>query len=87
MAHQIGNRPIDIKLAFNPPPNKNTYRYSDILILMRTNTELATLEQALRKEAIPYTLGGKSRGLPTLHPPMISHYFSTPYAIQPTRFH
>ena len=49
--------------SFQPTSEQNNYRYSDILILMRTNTELATLEQALRKEAIPYTLGGKSRGL------------------------
>ncbi|MFL2877297.1 MAG: UvrD-helicase domain-containing protein [Pontiellaceae bacterium] len=48
---------------FQPTSEQNTYRYSDILILMRNSTELATLEQALRKEAIPYTLGGKSRGL------------------------
>ena len=51
------------QVSFQPTSEQNTYRYSDILILMRTNTELATLEQALRKEAIPYTLGGKSRGL------------------------
>lgn len=49
--------------GFQPVSDHNTYRYSDILILMRTNTELATLEEALRKEAIPYTMGGKSQGL------------------------
>ena len=85
MAHQIGNRPIDIKLAFNPPPNRIPTA-CDILILMRTNTELATLEQALRRQFhIPSEV--KAEVYSALHPPMISHYFSTPYAIQPTRFH
>ena len=63
MAHQIGNRPIDIKLAFNPTSEQNTYRYSDILISSVNQYRTRNLEQALRKEAIPYTLGGKSRGL------------------------
>jgi ATP-dependent helicase/nuclease subunit A len=42
---------------------ENNYRYSDILILMRRTAHLPVLEQALRHAGIPYTLGGKGRGL------------------------
>ncbi len=48
---------------------QNTYRYSDILILLRVSTHQAVLEQALRQSGIPYTLAGKGHGL-----------FSTPEA-------
>lgn len=49
--------------SFQPISDDNTYRYSDILILMRTQNELTALEEALRKESIPYTMGGKNKGL------------------------
>jgi len=43
--------------------DSNNYRYSDILILLRRTTHQSALEQALRHSGIPYTLGGKGRGL------------------------
>ncbi len=49
--------------GFQPRNASNAYRYSDILILLRRTTHQAALEQALRHAGIPYTLGGKGRGL------------------------
>jgi ATP-dependent helicase/nuclease subunit A len=49
--------------GFEPAGKDNAYRYSDILILLRRTTHQSALEQALRHEAVPYTLGGKGRGL------------------------
>ncbi|MDZ8119588.1 UvrD-helicase domain-containing protein [Pontiella agarivorans] len=49
--------------GFQPSENHNTYRYSDILILLRRTTNQSALEQALQHAGIPYTLGGKGRGL------------------------
>ncbi len=49
--------------GFEPVNESNAYRYSDILILLRRTTHQSTLEQALRHAGIPYTLGGKGRGL------------------------
>lgn len=49
--------------GFQPVGNGNGYRYSDILILLRRTTHQSALEQALRHAGIPYTLGGKGRGL------------------------
>jgi ATP-dependent helicase/nuclease subunit A len=51
------------KDGFEPLSENNTYRYSDILILLRRTTHQSVLEQALRHAGIPYTLGGKGRGL------------------------
>ncbi len=48
---------------FTPTSESNAYRYSDILILLRRTTHQSALEQALRHASIPYTLGGKGRGL------------------------
>lgn len=48
---------------FVPTDQTNDYRYSDILILLRRTTHQSALEQALRHANIPYTLGGKGRGL------------------------
>ncbi len=48
---------------FEPSGENNPYRYSDILILLRRTTRQTELEQALRRAGIPYTLGGKGRGL------------------------
>jgi len=48
---------------FNPTDRSNAYRYADILILLRRTTHQPALEQALRHAGIPYTLGGKGRGL------------------------
>ncbi|MDF7807101.1 UvrD-helicase domain-containing protein [Pontiellaceae bacterium B12219] len=49
--------------GFLPTSGTNDYRYSDVLILLRRTTHQAALEQALRHAGIPYTLGGKGRGL------------------------
>lgn len=49
--------------GFQPTGNGNAYRYSDILVLLRRTTHQSVLEQALRHAGIPYTLGGKGRGL------------------------
>ncbi len=49
--------------GFRPTDEFNAYRYSDILILLRRTTHQSALEQALRHAGIPYTLGGKGRGL------------------------
>ncbi|WP_372845347.1 UvrD-helicase domain-containing protein [Pontiella sp.] len=49
--------------GFEPTGNGNEYRYSDILILLRRTTHQSVLEQALRHAGVPYTLGGKGRGL------------------------
>ena len=49
--------------GFDKSGQDNAYRYSDILILLRRMTHLPELEQALRHNNIPYTLGGKGRGL------------------------
>ncbi len=49
--------------GFEPTGEGNAYRYSDILILLRRTTHQSALEQALRHVGIPYTLGGKGRGL------------------------
>ncbi|VGO21058.1 UvrD-helicase domain-containing protein [Pontiella sulfatireligans] len=48
---------------FQPTDDDNAYRYSDILILLRRTTHQSALEQALRHAGVPYTLGGKGRGL------------------------
>jgi ATP-dependent helicase/nuclease subunit A len=49
--------------GFSPTQENNTYRYSDVLILLRRTSHQYALEQALRHAGIPYTLGGKGRGL------------------------
>ncbi len=49
--------------GFLPVDTSNKYMYSDILILLRRTTYQSALEQALRHADIPYTLGGKGRGL------------------------
>jgi ATP-dependent exoDNAse (exonuclease V) beta subunit len=49
--------------GFSPVQEQNAYRYSDILILLRRTTHQSVLEQALRHANVPYTLGGKGRGL------------------------
>ncbi|QBG47860.1 hypothetical protein EGM51_10810 [Verrucomicrobia bacterium S94] len=49
--------------GFQPSEYNNTYRYSDILILLRRTTNQSALEHALQHAGIPYTLGGKGRGL------------------------
>ncbi|MCK4564592.1 MAG: UvrD-helicase domain-containing protein, partial [Verrucomicrobia bacterium] len=49
--------------GFEPTGEGNAYRYSDVLILLRRTTHQSALEQALRHAGIPYTLGGKGRGL------------------------
>ncbi|WP_372794248.1 UvrD-helicase domain-containing protein [Pontiella sp.] len=49
--------------GFQPVDDHNTYRYSDILILLRRTTNQSALEHALQHAGIPYTLGGKGRGL------------------------
>jgi ATP-dependent helicase/nuclease subunit A len=49
--------------GFLPTSGKNAYRYSDVLILLRRTTHQQALEQALRHAGVPYTLGGKGRGL------------------------
>jgi len=49
--------------GFAPTSEDNAYRYSDILILLRRTTHQSALEHALRHADIPYTLGGKGRGL------------------------
>ncbi len=48
---------------FQPTGAGNDFRYSDILILLRRTTHQSALEHALRHAGIPYTLGGKGRGL------------------------
>jgi ATP-dependent helicase/nuclease subunit A len=48
---------------FQPVDKNNAYRYSDILILLRRTKHQHALEQALRQANIPYTLGGKGKGL------------------------
>ncbi|RKX47535.1 MAG: hypothetical protein DRP64_00730 [Verrucomicrobia bacterium] len=49
--------------GFTPSGKTNSYCYSDILILLRRTSHQSALEQALRHAGIPYTLGGKGRGL------------------------
>ncbi len=49
--------------SFQSTDPSNQYRYSDVLILLRRTTHQSALEQALRHAGIPYTLGGKGRGL------------------------
>jgi ATP-dependent helicase/nuclease subunit A len=49
--------------GFDPTSENNAYRYSDVLILLRRTSHQSELEQALRHEGVPYTLGGKGRGL------------------------
>jgi len=49
--------------GFAPSGKTNRYRYSDILILLRRTTHQSALEHALRHTGIPYTRGGKGRGL------------------------
>ncbi len=49
--------------GFQPLDKNNDYRYSDILILLRRTTNQSALEHALQHAGIPYTLGGKGRGL------------------------
>ncbi len=49
--------------GFEPTGEGNNYCYSDILILLRRTTHQSALEHALRQAGIPYTLGGKGRGL------------------------
>ncbi len=49
--------------GFQATSKSNAYRYSDILILLHRTTHQSALEQALRHAGIPYTLGGKGRGL------------------------
>ncbi|MEI6890863.1 MAG: UvrD-helicase domain-containing protein [Pontiella sp.] len=49
--------------TFRPTSEENAYHYSDVLILLRRTTHQSVLEQALRHAGIPYTLGGKGRGL------------------------
>jgi ATP-dependent helicase/nuclease subunit A len=49
--------------GFLPTSGNNDYRYSDVLILLRRTTHQSALEQALRHAGVPYTLGGKGRGL------------------------
>lgn len=49
--------------GFQPSKNNNGFRYSDILILLRRTTNQSALEHALQHSGIPYTLGGKGRGL------------------------
>ncbi len=49
--------------GFHPAGDGNAYRFSDILILLRRTLHQPALEQALRNASIPYTLGGKGRGL------------------------
>lgn len=39
------------------------FRYGDVLILLKRSTHQALLEKALRAAGIPYTSGGKGRGL------------------------
>ncbi|MEE9368363.1 MAG: UvrD-helicase domain-containing protein [Pontiella sp.] len=48
---------------FEATSDSNAYRYSDVLILLRRTTHQSALEHALRHAGIPYTLGGKGRGL------------------------
>ena len=40
----------------------STYRYRDVLILLRAGTRQEEFEQALQEEGIPYTTDGKGRG-------------------------
>ena len=49
--------------GFEAVSEGNRYRYSDVLILLRRTAHQSALEQALRHAGIPYTLGGKGRGL------------------------
>ncbi|MDF7823837.1 UvrD-helicase domain-containing protein [Pontiellaceae bacterium B12227] len=49
--------------SFLPTSGNNDYRYSDVLILLRRTSHQSALEQALRHAGVPYTLGGKGRGL------------------------
>ncbi len=49
--------------GFEPTGGENDYRYSDILILLRRTSHQSALEQALRHAGVPYTLGGKGKGL------------------------
>jgi len=49
--------------GFKPTDSNNDYRYSDVLILLRRTSHQSALEQALRHAGVPYTLGGKGRGL------------------------
>lgn len=48
---------------FRPVDERNRYRYADVLILLHRTTHQSALEQSLRHAGIPYTLGGKGRGL------------------------
>lgn len=45
-----------------PSATGKSYRYRDILILLRTGTRQEEFEQALQEEGIPYTTDGKGRG-------------------------
>ncbi len=49
--------------GFERTGSDNHYRYGDVLILLRRTTHQSALEQALRHAGVPYTLGGKGRGL------------------------
>jgi len=49
--------------TFTPTSETNHYRYSDILILLKRTKHQPALEQALQHAQIPYTFGGKGRGL------------------------
>ncbi len=49
--------------GFRTTGGNNNYRYSDVLILLRRTSHQSALEHALRHAGIPYTLGGKGRGL------------------------
>ena len=48
---------------FQKVSNENKYQYSDVLILLRTKKNLATLQEKLKKENIPYIFHGSGRGL------------------------
>ena len=48
---------------FEPVSPSNTYRYSDILILLRRTTNQQAIERALRIQGIPYRIGGRGKGL------------------------
>jgi len=49
--------------TFTPTSEANAYQYSDILILLRRTKHQSALEHALQHAQIPYTLGGKGKGL------------------------
>ena len=48
---------------FNLTNKNNKYQFSDILILLRKQTNLSILQEALKKENIPYAFEGKGHGL------------------------